>query len=151
MWYKNKSNCWWVLCTSPNECLFATGGYDNAVKVWNAKTIKSIATYEFEITDDTPAKGYQFCSGHCSNKGNVLAFGNIAIFTYRKGNLNFISMINIPPKNENAEIEGVAYLRFSEDAQLLAAAHMDSNLYIYTISDVEGDAPSCCCTYQCTF
>jgi len=52
----------WALCTSPKEKLFATGGYDNAVKVWDAEIMKCIATYEFEITDDTPKKGYQFCS-----------------------------------------------------------------------------------------
>eukprot|EP00487_Bulimina_marginata_P000295 TRINITY_DN10543_c0_g1_i2.p1 TRINITY_DN10543_c0_g1~~TRINITY_DN10543_c0_g1_i2.p1 ORF type:complete len:275 (+),score=60.77 TRINITY_DN10543_c0_g1_i2:491-1315(+) len=108
-------------------------------------TMKCIATHEFEITDDTPAKGYQFCSGHWSNNGDILAFGtedsNIAVFVWRGGELKFVSMLNIPPKNENAEIEGVAYLRFSQDSQLLAAAHMDSNLYIYSIDGVESDAP----------
>merc|ERR1712176_895378 len=135
----------WALATSPNESLFATGGYDNCVKVWDATTFKCIATYEFEITDDTPKKGYQFCSGHWSNNGDILCFGtedsNIAVFTYRGGELKFVSMINIPPKNENAEIEAVAYLRFSSDSTLLAAAHMDSNLYIYTITEIESDAP----------
>merc|ERR1712154_150118 len=83
-----------------------------------------------------------------SNKGDILAFGtedsNIALFTFRGGNegvLTFVRMLNIPPKNENAEVEGVAYLRFSADSTLLAAAHMDSNLYIYSISGADGDAP----------
>jgi len=114
--------------------------------MWVAKSMKCVATYEFEITDDTPAKGYQFCSGHWSNDGDILAFGtedsNIAVFTYRGGTLAFMSMLNIPPKNENAEIEGVAYLRFSEDTSLLAAAHMDSNLYVYSISEASSDAPT---------
>jgi len=138
----------WALATSPNAQLFATGGYDNAVKVWNADTMRCIATYEFELGDDTPAKGYQFCSGHWSNTGDVLAFGtedsNIALFTFRggaDGTLNFVRMINIPPKNENAEVEGVAYLRFSADSSLLAAAHMDSNLYIFSMTGLDGDAP----------
>jgi len=138
----------WALATSPTEKLFATGGYDNAVKVWNADTMRCIATYEFEIGDDTPAKGYQFCSGHWSTTGDLLAFGtedsNIALFTFRggvDGQLNFVRMINIPPKNENAEVEGVAYLRFSADSSLLAAAHMDSNMYIFTITGLDGDAP----------
>merc|ERR1712244_138268 len=103
----------------------------------------------FELgADNVPAKGYQFCSGHWSNKGDILAFGtedsNIALFTFRGGNegvLTFVRMLNIPPKNENAEVEGVAYLRFSADSTLLAAAHMDSNLYIYSITEIESDAP----------
>lgn len=135
----------WALSTSPTGALFATGGYDNAVKVWDAATMKCVATHEFEITDDTPSKGYQFCSGAWSPKGDVLAFGtedsNVAIFTFREGVLAFVSMENIPPKNDHAEIEGVSYLRFSADAGLLAAAHMDSNLYIYTVSNVE-EAPA---------
>merc|ERR1712154_41220 len=48
----------------------------------------------------------------------------------------FVSMENIPPKNENAEVEGVSYLRFSADASLLAAAHMDSNCYIHSVKNV---------------
>eukprot|EP00486_Rosalina_sp_Unknown_P002333 CAMPEP_0201576290 /NCGR_PEP_ID=MMETSP0190_2-20130828/22024_1 /ASSEMBLY_ACC=CAM_ASM_000263 /TAXON_ID=37353 /ORGANISM="Rosalina sp." /LENGTH=798 /DNA_ID=CAMNT_0048006991 /DNA_START=145 /DNA_END=2541 /DNA_ORIENTATION=+ len=135
----------WALATSPNECIFATGGYDNAVKIWDAKTRKCVATYEFEKDDNNP-KGYQFCSGHWSNNGDILAFGtedsNIAIFTYRGGELKFLEIINIPPKNENAEVEGVAYLRFSGKTEYLAAAHMDSNLYIYSIGNATGDSPS---------
>jgi len=133
----------WALATSPKEKLFATGGYDNAVKVWNAETKKCIATYEFEITDDTPAKGYQFCSGHWSNNGDLLAFGtedsNIALFQWKGGKIEFVSMTNIPPKNDNAEVEGVAYLRFSNDTSLLAAAHMDSNLYVFSLTDIDAE------------
>merc|ERR1712087_902362 len=139
----------WALATSPTHQLFATGGYDNAVKVWNAETMRCIATYEFELgADGVPAKGYQFCSGHWSNNGDILAFGtedsNIALFTFRggdEGTLNFVRMINIPPKSENAEVEGVAYLRFSADSTLLAAAHMDSNMYIFSITGIDSDAP----------
>jgi len=89
----------WALCISPKEAMFATGGYDNAVKVWDANSMKCVATYEFEITDDTPAKGYQFCSGHWSNDGDILAFGtedsNIAVFTYRGGTLAFVRLLNM--------------------------------------------------------
>jgi len=138
----------WALCTSPNEKLFATGGYDNAVKVWDAQTMKCIATHEFEITDAMPKKGYQFCSGHWSNQGNLLVFGtedsNIALFKWSadEKKILFVAMYNIPPKNENAEVEGVSYLRFSSDTSLLAAAHMDSNLYIYSISGAESAEPT---------
>ena len=82
--------------------------------------IKCIATYEFEITDDTPEKGYQFGSGHWSNQGDIFSFdtedSNIAIFTFRDGQLSFVRMINIRPKNENAEIEGVSYLSAEESS-----------------------------------
>jgi len=40
-----------------------------------------------------------------------------------------------------AEIEGVSYLRWSNDSTLLAAAHMDSNLYVYSVADIESDEP----------
>merc|ERR1719362_981384 len=84
----------WALATSPTLKLFATGGYDNAIKVWDADTRKCIATHEFELGDGVPAKGYQFCSGHWSNQGDLLAFGtedsNIALFTFRAGTLTFV-------------------------------------------------------------
>lgn len=131
----------WALSTSPTAALFATGGYDNAVKIWDAQTMKCVATHEFEITDDMPRKGYQFCSGAWSPKGDILVFGtedsNVAIFTFREGVLTFVKIENIPPKNDHAEIEGVSYLRFSPDGTLLAAAHMDSNMYIYTVTNIE--------------
>jgi len=133
----------WGLATAPQGSLFATGGYDNAIKVWDAATMKCVATYEFEITDDTPRKGYQFCCGAWSSKGDVLAFGsedsNVAIFTFREGVLNFVMMDNIPPKNENAAVEGLSYLRFSADSGMLGAAHMDSNLYIYSVDNIEAE------------
>eukprot|EP01084_Bolivina_argentea_P273583 466066_1 len=135
----------WALCTSPNEKLFATGGYDNAVKVWDADAQRCIATHECEPTDEAP-KGYQFCSGHWSNNGDILAFGtedsNIVLYTWKNGTLNYVSTTNIPPKNANAEIEGVAYLRFSNDSKLLAAAHMDSNLYIFSVDGIGSAAPT---------
>merc|ERR1712087_297422 len=39
----------WGLCTHPEKSLFATGGYDNAVKIWDATTMTCIKTYEFEL------------------------------------------------------------------------------------------------------
>ena len=57
-----------------------------------------------------------------SNTGDLMAFGNeertIALFTFSggdEGTLNFVRIVNISPKNETAEVEGVAYLRFSAD------------------------------------
>ena len=47
----------WALATSPEGTLFATGGYDNSVRIWDAATMKCIARQEIEITDDTPPKG----------------------------------------------------------------------------------------------
>ena len=48
--------------------------------------------------------------------------------------LSFVSMLNIPPKNENADI---VYLRFSNDTSLLPL--MDSNLYVCSISGAASD------------
>ena len=70
-----------------------------------------------------------------------MAFGNedrnTASFTFHGGNegtLDFVRMVNIPPKNRSAEVEGVVYLRFGTDSSLLATAHRDSNLYISSIT-----------------
>ena len=76
-----------------------------------------------------------------SYTGDLPAFDtkdrNIALFTFRgddEGTLNFVRIVNTPPKNESAEVDGVAYLRFSADSSLLAAAHMDSNLCIFSVT-----------------
>ena len=58
----------WALATSHTRKLFATGGYDEAVKVWNADTTRCVATYEFELgSDGVLPKSYQFCFGHWSS------------------------------------------------------------------------------------
>jgi len=134
----------WGLCTHPQLALFATGGYDNAVKIWDAETMKCIKTYEFEL-EQGDKKGHEISCGHWSNDGSVIVFGtentsSIAVFSYDSENndLKFQQMVEIVPKSKNAEVEPVAYLRFSEDSSLLAAAHMDSNLYIYSVASSPG-------------
>lgn len=51
---------------------------------------------------------------------------------------NFNKLLPFKKKNKKAEIEAVQYLRFNEDGTLLAAAHMDSNLYIYNVEGGQG-------------
>eukprot|EP01083_Nonionella_stella_P171175 584134_1 len=134
----------WGLCTHPELPLFATGGYDNAVKIWDATTMTCIKTYEFEL-EQGDKKGHEISCGHWSNNGNVIAFGTentscIAVFSWDSNtmDLQFQHIYPIPPKSKNAEVEPVAYLRFSEDSCLLAAAHMDSNMYIYSVVSSPG-------------
>jgi WD40 repeat protein len=132
----------WALCTSPSKPIFATGGYDRAIKVWDAPSMKCIATYEFE-KDADQKDAYQFCAGAWSNEGDILVFGtedsNLAVFTYREGELKYIKTYNIPPKSDNAEVENVSYVRFSADSKLVGVAHMDSNLYIYDVDLESGE------------
>eukprot|EP01083_Nonionella_stella_P262735 893129_1 len=134
----------WGLCTHPFLDLFATGGYDNAIKIWDAKTMTCIKTYEFEL-EQGDKQGHQISCGHWNNDGDVLVFGTentscIAVFWFNSKNmdLQFQQIIEIPPKNKNAEVEPVAYLRFSNDGNILGAAHMDSNLYIYSVQSAQG-------------
>jgi len=133
----------WGLCTHPEEPYFATGGYDNAIKVWDAKDMTCIFTYEFELPQGV-RKGKQVNSAAWSNDGGCIVFGTedscIAVFKWDNTNnqCEFQQMIEIPAKTPNSEIEPVSYLRFSEDSQLLGAAHMDSNVYIYSVDGGAG-------------
>ena len=64
----------------------------------------------------------------------------LCVFSWdtEKLDLKFQQIIEIPPKNKNAELEPVAYLRFSDDSSTLGAAHMDSNLYIFSVEKGPG-------------
>eukprot|EP01084_Bolivina_argentea_P140247 246615_1 len=58
----------WGLCTHPEESLFATGGYDNAIKIWDAKTMSCIKTHEFEL-EQGDKKGHQISCAAWSSDG----------------------------------------------------------------------------------
>ena len=101
-----------------------------------------IITHEFEL-EQGDKKGHQVSCAHWSNDGSILVFGTentscLLVFSWDtdKLDLKFQQMVEIPPKNKNAEVEPVSYLRFSDDSSTLGAAHMDSNLYIYSVEKV---------------
>lgn len=132
----------WGLATHPTKNLFVTGGYDNAVKLWNAETLKCIDTYEFENDEKGKKKkktGKEIVTTAWSNNGKCIACGtedsNICVFTFdeEKHKLKYQSIIKIPRKTKNAEEENISYIRFSENSKYMGVAHMDSQLYLYTI------------------
>jgi WD40 repeat protein len=125
----------WGLATHPQKNFFVTGGYDNAIKLWDADTRKCIDTFEFEL-EEGDKKGYQVSCAAWSNAGDLIAVGTeqskIAIF--KSEPLTLLTLHEIPPKTQGGAVEAVSYLRFSPDGNLLAAAHMDSNMYIFSVS-----------------
>jgi len=131
------------LCTHPEKPLFATGSYDNAVKIWDATTRKCIYTHEFE-KEQGDKVGKQCVSAAWSPNGKCIVFGTedscICVFTFgdKEPRLQFQQIYTIPKKNKNAEVEAVQYLRFNEDGTLLGCAHMDSNLYIFNVEGGQG-------------
>jgi len=136
----------WGLCTHPTEPLFATGGYDNAIKIWDASTRECLVTFEFEVLDGEV--GHEISCAHWSNDGRALVFGTentskLLVFSWdtAQRRLCFQQTVSIDAKSANSPLEPVSYLRFSADSSLLAAAHMDSNLYIYGVSSSAGPSP----------
>jgi len=131
------------LCTHPQKPIFATGGYDNAIKVWDAVTHKCLYTHEFE-KEQGDKVGKQIVCAAWSPNGKYLVFGTedscICVFSFgdKEPRLQFQQIYSIPKKNKNSAIEAVQYLRFNEDTTLLACAHMDSNLYIFNVEGGQG-------------
>jgi len=131
------------LCTHPTKPLFATGGYDNAVKIWDAHQRKCLYTHEFE-KEHGDKVGKQVVCAAWSPNGNCLVFGTedscIGVFTFgdKEPRLQFQQIYTISKKNKNAAIEAVQHLRFNDDGTLLACSHMDSNLYIFGVEGGQG-------------
>lgn len=149
----------------PTEPIFITGGWDRALKIWNTDSKKCVATYEFKKNgdpwdwqrkqeqeagedkkDDEERKivrdDWEIVSSTWSKDGKWFIIGtessSIAIFEYAtepKIRLNLIKAFQIPKKNQNSELEGIAKLRLNTDNSLLAVAHMDGNLYVFSIDD----------------
>jgi WD40 repeat protein len=150
----------------PTEQIFITGGWDRALKIWNADSKKCIATYEFtkngdpwdwqrkqeqeanedkkDLDDERKVvrDDWEIVTSTWSTDGKWFLIGTesstIAIFEYvsePKIRLNLIKAFQIPKKNQNSELEGIAKLRLSADNSLLAVAHMDGNLYIFSVED----------------
>ena len=124
----------WGLATHPSEALFVTGGYDNAIKVWDEPTHKCIKTLEFPIQEDCK-RGKKINQVAWSEDGSLILAGsedsNLMLVSWPE--FEFLGFINIPPKSKTAAVESVSYIRFSQDSKRVAVAHMDSNVYIYDI------------------
>mmetsp|Transcript_49849 Transcript_49849/g.61212 ORF Transcript_49849/g.61212 Transcript_49849/m.61212 type:complete len:293 (-) Transcript_49849:425-1303(-) len=81
-----------------------------------------------------------------SNNGKCIIVGtedsNLGVFSFNDdtNEFKFSRMIKIPKKNKNAEEENVSYIRFSSNSKYVAVAHMDSNVYIYTVKYDDDDA-----------
>jgi len=140
----------WGLATCPvkgYEHYYLTGGHDNVVKLWDADKRKVVDTYEFEIPEGD--KGEEVMCAVWSNDGRYIAVGtmasNLYLLTWEDQNdgkidginkLGCVTAFHIGAK-EGRDLEEIAQLRFSPSGNELAVAHMDSNLYIFTIEPEE--------------
>jgi len=118
------------------EHLYITGGFDGVLKMWDCKEHVLIDTYEFEHEEKAPMK--QIASCIWSNDGMLVAAGSedgcVYLFTWFENRaLELVAQYDCPVK-KGREAEGVAYMRFSEDDELLAVAHMDANLYMFSVT-----------------
>merc|ERR1719499_550398 len=137
----------WGLATCPvkgNEDFFISGGYDNVVKMWDASLRKVVDTFEFVSPAGEPmGEEIHKCAWSCD--GKYIACGTTSSRVYlltwetsddkgKKGarELKLAASVYLPPK-EGRDVEEVAYLRFSPRGSELAVAHMDANLYIFSI------------------
>jgi len=118
------------------EHFYITGGFDGVMKIWDCKARNIIDTYEFEEEDGKVKKQIVNCIW--SNDGMLVAAGSedgwVYLFTWFENRaLELVAQYEIPVK-KGREAEGVSYMRFSEDDEILAVAHMDSNLYCFTVT-----------------
>jgi len=118
------------------EHYYITGGFDGVLKMWDCKERKIIDTYEFERkSDKEPMK--QIASCIWSNDGMLVAAGSedghVYLFTWFENRaLELVAEYDCPVK-EGREAEGVSYMRFSENDEMLAVCHMDAHLYLFTL------------------
>jgi len=118
------------------EHYYITGGYDGVLKMWDCKARKIIDTYEFEVDGD---QRKQIVQCIWSNDGMLVAAGSedgyVYLFTWfdnKDQELVLVAEYEVPVK-QGREPEGVSYMRFNEDDSVLAVAHMDSNLYLFSV------------------
>jgi len=129
----------WGLTTCNKEGFehyYITGGFDGVMKIWDCKARDIIDTYEFEQEDGKGRKEIVSCIW--SNDGMLVAAGSedgfLYLFTWFENRaLELVAQYEFPVK-KGREAEGVSYLRFSEDDEILAVAHMDANLYCFTLT-----------------
>jgi len=125
------------------EHYYVTGGFDGVLKMWDCKERKIIDTYEFVVDGDQKKQIVQCI---WSNDGMLVAAGSedgfVYLFTWfdnKDQELILVAEYEVPVK-KGREPEGVSYMRFNEDDSVLAVAHMDSNMYLFTIVGSGGGA-----------
>jgi len=124
------------------EHYYITGGFDGVLKMWDCKARKIIDTYEFEVDGDSKKEIVQCI---WSNDGMLVAAGSedghVYLFTWfdnKDKELMLKAEYEVPVKR-GREPEGVSYMRFNEDDSILAVAHMDANLYLFSIKAEAGN------------
>jgi len=146
----------WALCAHPNDAnIYATGSYDQRIKIWNAEQRKCIFTKKLPMIKGKKArrrskkqKNFIHC-GAWSADGNLLAFGtrdsNIYIFQWIADDqsIKLVEVIHIPRRNRHAQTEPVSHLRFSPDSALLAATHYNGQLYVFDVVIEEDEYDLC--------
>jgi len=142
----------WGLCTHPNQPeIYATGSYDQCIKVWNAKTKKCVQTEQLPLIQSKKKKKKKrknrnyICCGCWSQDGKLLAFGTMDSYIYlfkyneeetEQENKKYIELqevIHIPRRSRRAPVEAVSALRFSPDSKILGCTHMNSRLYLFDV------------------
>jgi WD40 repeat protein len=130
----------WGIACHPTEPIFVTGGWDNAIKAWDAPSRKCTKTLEFPL-EKGDKHGKKVSQVAFSNDGTLLMCGtedsNLVIVSWPE--FEFKGFVNIPPKSKSAPVEAVSYIRFTEDDKHVAVAHMDSNVYIFDIKRKDGE------------
>lgn len=118
------------------EHYYITGGYDGVLKLWDCKENDIVDTYEFVRKEREGLKQIVNCIW--SNDGLLVAAGSedgwIYLFIwFRNRTLELVAEYEFPVM-KGRDVEGVSYMRFSEDDKILAVAHMDAHLYLFTVS-----------------
>merc|ERR1719192_1506990 len=137
----------WGLTTCNKEGFehyYITGGFDGVLKLWDVKEKKIVDTYEFEFED--PNKKKQISTCIWSEDGMLVAAGSedgwLYLFTWFENRaLELVASYEFPVK-KGREPEGVSYLRFNANDNMLAVAHMDSNLYIFSVDGAGKKEPA---------
>merc|ERR1719499_2174967 len=117
------------------EHYYITGGFDGVLKMWDCKLRKLVDTYEFDVDGDLKKQQISTCIW--SEDGMLVAAGSedgwLYLFTWFENRaLELVASYEFPVK-KGREPEGVSYLRFNSDDTMLAVAHMDSNLYLFSV------------------
>lgn len=92
-----------ALCTHPSKTLFATGGYDNAIKVWDADKRRCLYTHEFDKAQGDKV-GKQCVCASWSPNGKCIVFGTedscICVFAFgdKEPRLQFQQIVTIQKK-----------------------------------------------------